>query len=81
MVLLGGVSIFGGSGSIYGVLLSILIILNVRNGMSLANITGHVQTGVIGVLLILSVLLPNLVNQVRTILDRRRLGRAQDTVA
>lgn len=59
MVLLGGVSIFGGSGSIYGVLLSILIVLNLRNGMSLANITGHMQTGVIGVLLIISVLLPN----------------------
>ena len=72
MVLLGGVSIFGGSGSIYGVLLSILIILNLRNGMSLANITGHVQTGVIGVLLILSVLLPNIVGQVREIANRRR---------
>lgn len=75
MVLLGGVSIFGGSGSIYGVLLSILIILNLRNGMSLANITGHVQTGVIGVLLIMSVLLPNIVGQVREIANRRRRMR------
>lgn len=72
MVLLGGVSIFGGSGSIFGVLLSILIILNLRNGMSLANITGHVQTGVIGVLLILSVLIPNLAQNVREIWNRRR---------
>jgi rhamnose transport system permease protein len=61
MVLLGGVSIFGGRGSMLGVLLSILIILNLRNGMSLINITGHVQTGVIGVLLIASVLLPNMI--------------------
>jgi rhamnose transport system permease protein len=72
MVLLGGVSIFGGSGSIYGVLLSILIVLNLRNGMSLANLTGHIQTGVIGVLLILSVLIPNLVGAAREILNRRR---------
>ena len=72
MVLLGGVSIFGGSGSIFGVLLSILIVLNLRNGMSLANITGHLQTGVIGVLLILSVLLPNIVGQVREMANRRR---------
>ncbi len=72
MVLLGGVSIFGGSGSIYGVLLAILIILNLRNGMSLANITGHVQTGVIGVLLILSVLVPNIVQNIREMLSRRR---------
>lgn len=60
MVLLGGVSIFGGKGSIIGVFLSILIVLNLRNGMALANITGHLQTGVIGVLLIASVLVPNL---------------------
>ena len=36
MVLLGGVSIFGGSGTMSGVLLSILIVLNLRNGMGLA---------------------------------------------
>ncbi len=76
MVLLGGVSIFGGSGSIYGVLLSIMIVLNLRNGMSLANITGHVQTGVIGMLLILSVLVPNMTQTVRAYLDRRRLAEA-----
>ncbi|HSR32374.1 MAG TPA: ABC transporter permease, partial [Anaerolineae bacterium] len=82
MVLLGGVSIFGGSGSIYGVLLAILIVLNLRNGMSLANITGHVQTGVIGVLLILSVLVPNFAAQFRAILARRRqMRRPEDAVA
>ena len=71
MVLLGGVSIFGGSGSLFGVLLSILIVLNLRNGMSLANVTGHVQTGVIGVLLILSVLIPNMAHRIRTAWDGR----------
>ncbi len=60
MVLLGGVSIFGGRGTLTGVLLSILIILNLRNGLSLINVTSNTQTGVIGILLILSVLLPNL---------------------
>jgi rhamnose transport system permease protein len=73
MVLLGGVSIFGGSGSIYGVLISILIVLNLRNGMSLANITGHIQTGVIGTLLILSVFIPNMAQTIRTHIQRRRL--------
>jgi rhamnose transport system permease protein len=77
IVLLGGVSIFGGSGSLYGVLLSILIVLNLRNGMSLANITGHVQTGVIGVLLILSVFVPNMVGTARDIWNRRRLSHLQ----
>jgi rhamnose transport system permease protein len=62
---MGGVSIFGGKGSMTGVLLSILLILNLRNGKALMNITGHIQTGVIGVLLIGSVLLPNLSADVR----------------
>ena len=65
MVLMGGVSIFGGKGSMVGVFLSILIILNLRNGMALMNITGHIQTGVIGILLIASVLVPNIVNDLR----------------
>ncbi|SDB53142.1 ABC transporter permease [Bauldia litoralis] len=60
IVLLGGVSIFGGSGNLAGVGLSILVILNLRNGMGLASITGNTQTSVIGALLILSVLVPNM---------------------
>lgn len=72
MVLLGGVSIFGGSGSLYGVFLSIMIILNIKNGMGLANFSGHFQTGVIGLLLISSVLIPNLLGEVRAALNRRR---------
>ena len=53
-----------GSGNLIGVGLSILVILNLRNGMGLANITGNTQTSVIGALLILSVLAPNLVQMV-----------------
>src|SRR5918996_734020 len=63
MVLLGGVSIFGGTGSMVGVGLSVLIILNLRNGLGLANIASTTQTGIIGALLIVSVLLPNLVDR------------------
>jgi rhamnose transport system permease protein len=66
MVLLGGVSVFGGRGTIIGVLFSILIVLNLRNGMALMNITGHIQTAVIGILLIMSVLGPNLIERFRT---------------
>jgi len=72
MVLLGGVSIFGGTGSLYGVLLSILIILNLRNGMGLLNVPGENQTGVIGALLILSVLGPNIGRGIREAWSRRR---------
>lgn len=60
IVLLGGVSIFGGKGTMVGTLLAILIVLNLRNGMALSNITGHIQTGVLGILLILSVMVPTI---------------------
>lgn len=76
MVLLGGVSIFGGTGTLIGVGLSILLILNLRNGMSLANLSGHIQTGVVGLLLILSVLVPNLAQAVRDVWQRQRLQHA-----
>jgi rhamnose transport system permease protein len=76
MVLLGGVSIFGGSGTLAGVGLAILLILNLRNGMSLASITGNTQTGVVGVLLILSVLVPNLAQALQERWNRRRTAAA-----
>lgn len=60
MVLLGGVSIFGGTGSMLGVALAIFTVLNIRNGLGLANVDGIIQTGVVGLLLIGSVLVPNL---------------------
>lgn len=59
IVLLGGVSIFGGKGTMLGVGLSLLVVLNIRNGMSLANVSSNVQTSIVGALLILSVLIPN----------------------
>ncbi|MDJ0755353.1 MAG: ABC transporter permease [Ardenticatenaceae bacterium] len=77
MVLLGGVSIFGGTGSLTGVALAIILILNLRNGMSLANITGNTQTGVIGALLILSVLVPNWTQIINARLKRRQFQRTQ----
>lgn len=71
MVVLGGVSIFGGVGSLFGVILASLIILNLRNGMGLLNLTGEIQTGVIGILLIVSVLGPNIARSVRQAWRRR----------
>lgn len=71
IVLLGGVSIFGGSGNLAGVGLSILVILNLRNGMGLADITANTQTSVIGALLILSVLVPNLAGKAFKSLEGR----------
>ena len=55
---LGGISILGGSGSMIGAILSLVLIGNMRFGMGLSNIQGQVQDIVIGLLLILSVMLP-----------------------
>jgi rhamnose transport system permease protein len=75
MVLLGGVSIFGGTGSLVGTLLAVLIVLNLRNGMALMNITGHIQTGVIGILLIASVIAPRV--NLRAFFGRSRTGAGE----
>jgi rhamnose transport system permease protein len=58
---LGGVDINGGTGSMTGSVLSLLLIGLMRFGMGLLNIQGQVQGIAIGLLLILSILLPNLV--------------------
>ncbi len=76
IVLLGGVSIFGGSGTMLGVFLSTMLVLNIRNGLGLNNVPGHTQTGVIGLLLILSVLLPNMIESYQGWARRRSLARA-----
>lgn len=70
MVLLGGVSIFGGAGTMAGVGLAILIVLNLRNGLGLANVESNVQTGVIGTILIVSVLARNGLESLRRRWDR-----------
>jgi rhamnose transport system permease protein len=74
IVLLGGVSIFGGVGTMAGVLLSIYLVLNLRNGLVIAGVTGNTQTGIIGLLLILSVLVPNMATRLQERLRRNRSG-------
>lgn len=65
-VVLGGVDIFGGSGSVLGVLLALLLIAVLRNGMQLANVGGAAQDIVIGSLLIAAILAGNLVRAVES---------------
>jgi rhamnose transport system permease protein len=42
-----------------------------RNGLIIAGVTGNTQTGIIGLLLILSVLLPNLAERLQERLRRQ----------
>ncbi len=74
VVLLGGVDIFGGRGSLVGVVLAILIIAVLQNVLGLLNISGDIQSLAIGLLLILSVLGPHLVQRIQAFLARRRLA-------
>ncbi|TWI65467.1 rhamnose transport system permease protein [Pseudoduganella lurida] len=60
MVILGGVSIAGGAGTIGGVMLAVLTLGTVTYGLSLANIPGIYMTIVIGLLLLVTIALPRL---------------------
>lgn len=64
VVLLGGINIFGGRGTLAGVVLAIFIVAVIQNVMSLLNISGDIQSLVIGLLLILSVLGPNIARRI-----------------
>jgi rhamnose transport system permease protein len=59
-VVLGGVDIFGGSGSIPGVLLALILVAELRNGMQLDNLSGATQDMVIGGLLLAAILAGNI---------------------
>jgi rhamnose transport system permease protein len=60
MVILGGVSIAGGAGTIGGVTLAVLIMGLVTYGLALANIPGIYMTITVGVLLLVTIALPRL---------------------
>jgi rhamnose transport system permease protein len=58
MVILGGVAIEGGRGSIVGTMLAVLLLGLFTFAMGMANVTGIVMSMVIGALLIVSMVLP-----------------------
>jgi rhamnose transport system permease protein len=60
VALLGGVSVFGGRGSLTGVFFALVLIAALRNILGLMQIGGDAQGTVIGLLLILSLLLSTL---------------------
>jgi rhamnose transport system permease protein len=59
IVLLGGVSIFGGRGTIAGVVLAVVILGTLQTAMTLALVSSQNQNIVIGGLLIASVIVPS----------------------
>jgi rhamnose transport system permease protein len=63
MVVLGGISTSGGKGRLAGSLISIFVIGFLKYGLGLNNISSQVLMIIIGLLLIISVLTPNLVGR------------------
>ncbi len=68
-VLLGGVSIFGGKGALPGVIAGVVLLGSLQNALRLSDVSNEALNVVTGVLLIVSVLAPNLA---RSVLQRRR---------
>ncbi|HET6484006.1 MAG TPA: ABC transporter permease [Actinoplanes sp.] len=75
-VLLGGVSIFGGKGSLPGVLAGVVLLTALQNALRLEDVSGQALNIVTGSLLVLSVLLPNITTAVRGNWQRRKLRQA-----
>jgi rhamnose transport system permease protein len=75
-VLLGGVSIFGGRGSIPGVVAGVLIISSISYALRLGGISDVVLNVVTGLLLVGSVVTPSLISVVREKTRARRAARA-----
>lgn len=75
-VVLGGVDIFGGAGTMPGVVLALFLLGVVRYGMNLVNVPPQVQIIVAGFLLIIAIVLPHVLRQ----LTSQRARGAQDVV-
>lgn len=77
-VVLGGVSIFGGIGTIAGVVLALVLLGGIRNALTLGEISQEWVTIVTGALLIGSVLGPNLMRRLRDRRARITVHRSQE---
>ena len=75
IVLLGGVSIFGGRGTILGVALAVVIVGCIQEALTLMNVAAQIQNIVTGALLLLSVVVPNLPALLRRAASNRQAQR------
>ncbi|GAB3651209.1 ABC transporter permease [Glycomyces tarimensis] len=72
VVLLGGVSIFGGKGALPGVLAAVVLLTSLQNALRLAHVSTEALTVVTGSLLIVAVLAPNTAGAIRGALRARQ---------
>jgi rhamnose transport system permease protein len=71
IVLFGGVSIFGGRGSLIGVLLSVIIVGALQQALTQMGVQAEIQNIVTGGLLLISVVIPNGGEAIRRLRARR----------
>jgi rhamnose transport system permease protein len=69
VVLLGGVSIFGGKGTIVGVVLGVLAFAGLSNALLLTNFNQEAASIPVGILLLISVFVPNMAQLTRRLRD------------
>jgi rhamnose transport system permease protein len=79
IVLLGGIDIFGGRGTIPGVVLAFFTLAVLGNALRLANVSSDIQSIVVGLLLVVSVVIPKVAHRIRLAIDRARGGRRLPT--
>jgi rhamnose transport system permease protein len=75
-VLLGGVDIFGGSGTLPGVVLAVFTLAILQNGLRLGDVSSQLQSIAVGLLLIVSVVVPNIARVLKNLLQREGFSRA-----
>jgi rhamnose transport system permease protein len=75
-VLLGGVSIFGGKGTLGGVVAAVFLLGGIRSALILNDVSNDILNVVTGLLLIGSVIAPNASAAIGRAVSRRRAARA-----
>lgn len=73
MVVLGGISTSGGKGRISGAIISIFIVGLLKYGLGLVNISSQVLMIIIGMLLVISVMTPNVAGKIKEARRQRML--------
>jgi rhamnose transport system permease protein len=70
MVLLGGADINGGRGSIIGTFIAVILVIIMKTGLIVANITSDAQMFVMGLILLVSIIIPNVSSLLQEMKDK-----------
>jgi rhamnose transport system permease protein len=70
MVLLGGADINGGRGSIMGTFIAVILVIILKTGLITAHITSDAQMAVMGLILLVSIIIPNINTLMQELKDK-----------